>query len=200
MGWMHRIRSRAGVDERVRGPAVRLSAWLMLLSALPLWAVTPHAGEYEVKAAYLFNFGKFLHRSAPPQHDSFDICVVGEDPMGSALDSLTRGEQIEGRPVRVRRMHEASEARGCDIAYLSANEGVRIEEDVAALGDADTLTVSDAPKFLQRGGMIQFVLQGDHVRFAVNLNAVRRSHLVLSSELLRVAVSVIGGASEEVGP
>lgn len=194
------MRSRAGVGERVRKPAVRLGAWLVLLSALPLWAVAPHAGEYEVKAAYLFNFGKFLHRSAPPQHEPFDICVVGEDPMGPALDSLTRGEQIEGRPVRVRRTPEASEARGCDIAYLSASEGARMESDLAALHDSDTLTVSDAPRFLQLGGMIQFVLQGDHVRFAVNLNAVRRSHLVLSSELLRVAVSVVGGASNEVRP
>lgn len=179
---------------------MRVCAWLMLLSAVPLLALAPHASEYEVKAAYLFNFGKFLHRVPAQQGETFDICVVGEDPMGQALDSLTRGEQIDGRPVRVRRMHEASEARGCDIAYLSANEGARIESDVAALRDSDTLTVSDAPRFLQRGGMIQFVLQGDHVRFSVNLNAVRRSHLVLSSELLRVAMSVVGGASEEVRP
>ena len=200
MGWQHWIRRRVGFGERTRRPVVRLGAWLVLLSTAPVFAVAPHATEYEVKAAYVFNFGKFLQRSAPQARDSFDICVVGEDPLGSALDSLTRGEQIGGRPVRVRRMREASEASGCDIAYLSASEGGRIENDVAALRDSDTLTVSDAPEFLKRGGMIQFVPQGDHVRFAVNLNAVRRSHLVLSSELLRVAVSVMGTAPGRVEP
>lgn len=200
MAWMHRIRGKVRAGERAHSAALRLGAWLVLLSAGSLWALPPHASEYAVKAAYLFNFGKFLQRSTPAKSKTFDICIVGEDPMRSALDALTRGEQIDGRPVQVRRMHEATEARGCDVAYVSANEGARIETDLAALHESDTLTVSDAPQFLQRGGMIQFVLQGDHVRFAVNLNAVRRAHLVLSSELLRVAVSVVGAASAGVQP
>jgi len=67
-----------------------------------------------------------------------------------------------------------------------------MREDLAILGNADVLTVSDAPDFLQHGGMIQFVLVSNHVRFAVNLEAVNHTHLVLSSELLRVASSVAG--------
>ncbi len=197
---LRRIRSAAKTGDNTRNHSRLLLVWLALLSPASLWAIPPHATEYEVKAAYLFNFGKFLHLVPPQQHKTFDICVVGEDPMGPSLDSLTRGEQIDGRPVQVRRMREASEARGCDIAFLSVHEGPRIESDLAALRDSDTLTVSDAPRFLERGGMIQFVLQGDHVRFAVNLNAVRRTHLVLSSELLRVAVAVVGNTSGEVRP
>jgi hypothetical protein len=67
-----------------------------------------------------------------------------------------------------------------------------MQADLAALGKVDVLTVSDAPDFLKEGGMVQFVVVDNHVRFAVNLDAVNRTHLVLSSELLRVASAVTG--------
>jgi hypothetical protein len=157
----------------------------------------PRPSEYDVKAAYLLNFGKFMRvpgNAAPRGH--FDICVVGSDPMGQELDSLAAGEQIDGVPVRIRRVREASEARSCDIAYLGTTDTARMDADLAALRDADVLTVGDAPNFLEHGGMIQFVVVAQHVRFSVNLNAVHRTHLALSSELLRVALSVTGRNGE----
>ena len=75
-----------------------------------------------------------------------------------------------------------------------------MDQDLAAFRDSDTLTVSDAPDFLKRGGMIQFLLVSNHVRFSVNLDPIRRTHLSLSSELLRVAASVSGNRSGEVQP
>lgn len=177
---------------------IKARAALVLLTTLPLWAQPPHVSEYDVKAAYLFDFGKFLHAIPPLRRPSFNICIVGQNPMGSALDSITRGEQIDSRPVHIQRMHDADAARSCDIAYISASEAGRIDADLAALRGNDVLTVSDAPGFLDRGGMIQFLNQGNHVRFAVNLDAVHRTHLVLSSELLKVAAAISGKADPEV--
>lgn len=156
--------------------------------------------EFDVKAAYLFNFGKFM-RVAPgaPSRTSFDICLLGKDAIEHTLDSVTENEQIDHRPVHIRRVKDAAEARSCDIAFISATEGDRLQGEVVELRGADVLTVSDAPRFLAQGGMIQFVLSANHVRFAVNLDSVKRTHLVLSSELLRVAVSV-SGATGEVQP
>jgi hypothetical protein len=154
--------------------------------------------EFDVKAAYLFNFGKFIRvtQDASPARATFDICIVGQDSMGHTLDAVTDKEEIDHRGVHVRRVKDATEARSCDIAYISASEGERVESDVSELRGADVLTVSDAPRFLAHGGMIQFVQVANHVRFAVNLEAVKRTHLVLSSELLRVAVSVSGVPGE----
>lgn len=157
----------------------------------------PHAPEYSVKAAYLFNFGKFarFERSeAVEAWQSFDICIVGEDPLGSTLDDLTAHERLDNKPIRVMRLKSAAEARSCAIAYISAAEGNRVGADVEALRSREVLTVSDAPDFLKRGGMIQFVTVGNHVRFAVNLDAVRSAQITLSSELLKVATSVSGTA------
>lgn len=159
--------------------------------------------EYAVKAAYLFNFGKFV-RFAPPEsvesRPSFDICIVGEDPLGHTLDDLTANEQLDNKPVRVVRFKSAAEARGCAIAYISASEGARIGTDLRMLRGQEVLTVSDASRFLADGGMIQFVTVEDHVRFAVNLDAARAAQLTLSSELLRVAISVNQDNAAEVRP
>jgi hypothetical protein len=157
--------------------------------------------EYAVKAAYLLNFGKFMRvpSSAESSVNSFNICVVGEDPFGRSLDQITTNEQIDGRPVRVLRLDEA-DPRQCAIAFIGGSDERRIGQNIAALKDSDTLTVSDAPDFLKHGGMIQLLLVSNHVRFSVNLDAVRRTHLTLSSDLLRVAVSVSGNHPDEVQP
>ena len=148
--------------------------------------------EYDVKAAYLLNFGKFLRNAPGAPHDAFAICILGQDPITPALDDLTAGELIDGRPVRIVRAKDVTQARACQIVYLSASETPRLSKEIEDLRTADVLTVSDAPEFLANGGMIQFLLLTNHVRFAVNLDAVRRTHLELSSELLRVAYTAAG--------
>jgi hypothetical protein len=171
----------------------------LLVSSGPLSAQSK-LSEYSVKAAYLLNFGKFM-RVAPGGASSsdFNICVVGQDPFGGSLDEITSGEKIDGRHVHVVRL-ERPDSRKCSIAYFGASEQKRIEQDLVAFRNSDALTVSDAPDFLSRGGMIQFSLVSNHVRFSVNLDPVRRTHLVLSSELLRVASSVSGTPQGEVKP
>jgi len=84
--------------------------------------------------------------------------------------------------------------------YISAAEDTHMKSDLDELRGQAILTVSDAADFLEHGGMIQFVIVANHVRFAVNLDAVRSAQLTLSSELLRVAISVRGKAQAEVRP
>jgi YfiR/HmsC-like len=174
----------------------RALAAALLIAQLPtatLAATPAKPSEYEVKAAYLLNFGKFVRRStSAPAGSSFEICTLGHDPIGSSLDALADNSRINGLPVRITHLQDISAAKSCSIVFISATEDSHIREDLAILGDSDTLTVSDAPDFLERGGMIQFVLISNHVRFAVNLEPVNRTHLVLSSELLRVASTVSG--------
>ena len=189
----------AGLKKRAAAALRYGLAFLWLLPAMGAMA-QPKPSEYDVKAAYLFNFGKFMHLSGPAagaHRESFEICILGRDPMGHALDEITAHESIDNRAVRVIRIADAFAARACDVVFVSADEGEGIAADLAALGKADVLTVSDAPDFLKRGGMIQFVTEGNHVRFSVNLDAVDRTRLVLSSELLRVALSVTGKPPED---
>jgi hypothetical protein len=163
------------------------------LTVVPcLWAQGPKPTDYDVKAAYLYNFGRFVEwpDSVATKSNSFNVCVLGQDPFGPALDSTLAGETIGGKNVTARRISSPQEAVNCRILFMSSAEGSRLSKIMEALDKGSVLTVSDMPQFSQRGGMIQFVLEGKKVRFEVNLTAVQRAGLTLSSELLKVATNV----------
>jgi len=155
------------------------------------------ATEDDVKAAYLINFGKFVRYPADQPPGSFDICLLGHDPIAQALEATALNERMQDRPVRVRKLDKAADARSCAIVFMGTSEAPRIDKDLEAVQGSSVLTVSDAPHFIERGGIIQFLLQGNKVRFAINLSSATRARVSLSSELLEVAVSVIPDPAQE---
>ena len=168
---------------------------LSVLIALMLWAsgVTPAwaRSEYEVKAAYLYNFIKFV---TWPEHAADDqpieLCVYGEDPFQVLLKPIA-DLKAQGRPLKLRYPSERMDIAGCDVLYISASES-RSVEDLLARAHADkTLTVSDMKDFTRQGGMIGFVTIGNVIRFQINLAAARASDLRISSKLLELAQDVI---------
>jgi hypothetical protein len=166
---------------------------LSLLVIPVLRAQQPKASEYLVKATYLYNFGRFVQwppTAVAVQGDSFPICVIGQDPFGAALDTILAGEAIDGKSVVARRVTKTQDALNCRVLYISPSEDSRLKELLVALDKAGVLTVSDIPQFSQRGGMIQFVLAGNKIRFEVNLTNAQIAGLTLSSDLLKVAVAV----------
>jgi YfiR/HmsC-like len=181
---------------RPRRLSIRLTAvvaaWVFLhLSS----ALGQHAKptEYEVKATYLYNFSKFVQwpgQASPAESDAFAICVIGEDPFGRALHATVENETVGGKRVVVKQIPASEDAVNCRILFISSSEEQRVQQVLTSLGGASVLTVSDLPKFAQRGGMVQFVLEGNRVRFEVNSAAAERAGLRLSSELLKVAVNV----------
>lgn len=176
---------------------------LMLILSLPRVAAQARPSQYDVEAAYLLDFGRFteLSTSSPAQRrTTFDVCILGRDPIGPTIDKLAANETVENHPIRVLHGISPSQARTCAIAFISTREPDEIRQDLDLLAGADVLTVGDSPDFLNVGGMIQFVVDKNHVRFAVNLDAVRKTHLVLSSQLLRVALYVSGEPQSEAGP
>ena len=167
-------------------------AWV-LVGVSCLHAQQSKPTEYQVKAAYLYNFGRFV--KWPPglaagKGDSFPVCVLGRDPFGSILDSTLAGEALQGKPVVIRRIARPQDAPDCRILFVSSTEENHLKEILAAIDQAGVLTVSDMPGFSRRGGMIQFVVEGDRIRFEINLATAESAKLVLSSELLKVAAAV----------
>lgn len=147
--------------------------------------------DSDVEAAYLFNFAKFMHAQTHSP-DSFTIAVVGKSPIEPMLQTITTNEQIDGRPLKVVHAASADQARNCDIIFLGESETAHIDKDLAMLTGSNALTVSSLPEFAQRGGMIQFQVVNNRVRFIVNLDAANKEKITLSSELLKVAMSVQG--------
>ncbi len=175
---------------------VAAAAALTLICTFTADAQPAPRSEYEIKAAYLFTFGKFVDWPPRPARDesAITICVLGADPFGPVLDSTLAGATIRGRKVSLRRLTGPDNAAGCHIVFVSASEERRVSTIVPALNQSGALTVSDMPQFASHGGMIQFVSAASRVRFEINLLSAREAGLTMSSELLRVASAVRTGA------
>jgi hypothetical protein len=152
--------------------------------------------EYRVKAAFLYNFAKFVEW--PPQafktpQDPIAICVLEPNPFGTALAELIRGKSIDGRPIVFRIVQEAEEAGACQILFVSASAEKRFRSLEGNLRPAGVLTVGEAPGFAADGGVLNFKLDAGRVRFEINLDAARRAQLNISSKLLSLGQIVKTG-------
>jgi hypothetical protein len=172
--------------------AIARGAGLLLATALWLAPATSHAvSEYEVKAAFLLNFGKFVEW--PPQTlpaGSLDICVLGSDPFGSDLDDTLAGRTVGSRSVQARRIADVSAARGCAIVFVSRADAERVSSVLASLRGAPVLIVGEQDRFADQGGMINFVEVDQKIRFEINETAAKKAGLKISSQLLKLATIV----------
>ena len=166
-------------------------AWIVI-GAPRLHAQKSGPTENEVKSAYLYNFGKFVEWpfEATSVGGFFTICVLGDDSFGSTLETVISGESINGKKVLVKRIAKPQDAGSCRILFISSSQQSRVKEILEELDNTSVLTVSDMPEFIRRGGIIQFVVEANKVRFEVNLTSAEHSGLTLSSQLLKVAISV----------
>ena len=167
---------------------------VMLCRATLIAGAPSQPSQSEVEAVYLFDFGKFVRWPAGSDQGPLRICIAGSESFKAGLNKIVSNENINGRSLEVRRVAGPEDESDCAILFIDASERDRAAELVAGVADRPTLTVSDLPDFLARGGMIQFQMVGNRVRFSVNLDAVNHAHLGMSSELLKVALSVKGKA------
>jgi hypothetical protein len=148
--------------------------------------------EYEVKAAFLCNFGKFVEwpSGALLDGEAMVIGVLGRDPFGGALDKLSGRVTVQGRRLGVRRVNAMNELGRVQILFIAESKASALPEIIKALGKSPVLTVSDIDGFLDKGGAINLFLDESKVRFSVNLKATQRAGLKVSSQLLNVANGV----------
>ena len=162
---------------------------LAVLGVVPLLsaAKADPAVEYGVKAAFLYNFTKFV--DWPPGADQGDLalCVFGEDPFGRSLETLAQGERLEGRRLVVRHPAALGDLKACHVLFVSRSERGRTREILSSLGDAPVLTVADLDGFLDQGGIIGLIVEENKVRFQIRQDVAERSRLKISSKLLSLA-------------
>lgn len=170
----------------------RALAWLAVAliacGVADLEAMTPT--EYQVKAAFLFNFSHFVSWPATDfaaADAPLVIAVIGQDPFGASLDAVVQGERVGGRPLVVRRFQDLAQVPDCQILFIGRSEAARLKDIVQASRGHGVLTVSDIDDATARGVMIGLVSQQDHIRLKINIDAARSAGLKLSSQLLRPA-------------
>jgi hypothetical protein len=177
--------------------------WVAFLAALLLAAYFPPANraayadqsptEYQVKAAYLFNFLKFVEWPEDPSadpHAKWVIGFVGESPVGGELARLVEGKNVLGRDLQVTKFQAGDNLRGCNILFISESEKKHLPSILATLRGSSVLTVADMDSFIESGGMVQLLVEGARVRVTIDVGATGRGRLRVSSKLLALAQAV----------
>jgi hypothetical protein len=179
------------------GPASIQGGWskLAVLLFLPIFALQAagqRASEYQLKAAFVYNFTKFIDWPGESVRSlTFQICVLGQNPFGSELTQLTDGKVIEGHPVQVLIVTNYHLARSCQVVFISASENAHRKEILSGLRGRSVLTVGDSQGFVDAGGMIELLVEDERMRFEVNLHAANEARLKISAKLLSLAKAVL---------
>ena len=176
-----------------RGRGRRAIAAVLALVLYTAVGMAHALSEMEVKAAYLFNFAKFVEW--PPASFSgpdapLVLCLLGKSSLGSALMAI-EGKSVSGRELRVRREVKPDELRSCHMVFVSEAESRSATEWLRRAAGLPVLTVGEQDQFAANGGIIGFVPRDDRVLFEINSDAANRAGLKISSQLLRLAAAVL---------
>ncbi|MDX1755068.1 MAG: YfiR family protein [Marinobacter sp.] len=164
---------------------------VVLLCGGLLQAQASVRSEYEVKAAFLYNFTRFINWNEPPSEDvPLTVCVLGNDPFEDLLEPLV-GRRAHGRFLQLRAPNSRSDIDGCHVLYISQSESSYLPAILDEATRQGMLTISDIPGFAQRGGIVGYVKQGNVIRFEINLLAANAAGLNINSRLLELAAKVI---------
>lgn len=189
----------------VRPPTLWVSAGKVLarilVAACALSARVPQAGaqsepptEYQIKAAFLYNFAKFVEWPADTfadPHAPIVLGIMGEDPFGSVLDKMVLSKTVNGRGLVIKRLKPGPDLRNCHILFISSSEKKHLAQILESLKGSSVLTVGETDRFVQSGGVVNFILEENKVRFEINVDATARARLKISSKLLALARIIV---------
>ena len=161
------------------------------MSPLPR-AYAARSPEYQLKAAFLFNFAKFIEWPPAAEDTTLSLGILGDDPFGEAFNPI-EGQVIGGRRLAVRRSIRIEDLEHCHILFVCPSEKGQFDKILAHFKGRDVLLVSDVEGFARRGGMINFFPHDNKLRFEVNVNAIERTDLKISSKLLKLGRIVRDG-------
>jgi hypothetical protein len=170
--------------------ALRLLLVILLGGLNSAYAQTKPPLEYQIKAAFLFNFTRFVHwpTTAYLSSDSpFIIGVVGKDPFGRYLDELMSGEAVDGHRIIVRRFNDDADLSSCQLVFFNLDEPQKLKSTLTQLSRQSTLCVSDNDDFLRMGGILHFYMEDNKVKMEINLSAAKAAKLEISAKLLQLA-------------
>jgi YfiR/HmsC-like len=184
-------RQSGGRGAKLRARVFQLCAALATMLCVTARVPAQEPLEYQVKAIFLLNFTKFIEWPAEAfatSESPIVICVLGDDPFGSALNTAVAGETVNGRKVAVERINEPPAPKSCQVLFVNRPE----KKDASFLSEIGpgVLTVGEGDKFIHEGGTIAFVIEDRRVRFRISQGAVQKARLTVSSRLLSVARSV----------
>jgi hypothetical protein len=173
---------------------------LLATAVLSPWrglAQNYESGEYDLKAAILFNLVKFVEwppTSYPDARAPTVVCTLGKEPFGPALDRFASTNSVFGRQLTVRRLQREEDSHGCHLIYISSSERKLLPDILKGLEGSHVLTVGETEQFAAHGGMVQLTMEDKQVHFTINLGVASREELRIRSGLLALSKIIGSGA------
>jgi hypothetical protein len=149
--------------------------------------------EYQVKALFLLNFVKYVDWSAAVGSNAngpIVIGILGQDRFNDTLKDAAAGKVVNGRTIVIKHVSATDDLGGCSVLFISSSENSRLEQILGKTGILPVLTVGEDESFIDKGGLINFLLKDGKIQLEINLKAARQVKLQISSKLLSVAVAV----------
>ena len=166
---------------------------LVLLLAVPVPGVADETQktEYRIKTAFLYNFSRFIvwPQSALEDRSEFSLCTLGDTLFKEQLETLI-GKTVHNKAIVVKHFYQTTDVLHCHLVFIGKQEG--LADTLWALREQPILTVSNADDFIEQGGIIQFKLVENKIRFRINVDAAKNAGLTISSKLLSLAINVTG--------
>ena len=174
---------------------IRACLLLLLLFFLgaPVRAQDAPVGESDLKAAFLYNFTKFIEWPAEAfakEDAPVVVGVYGDEEFTQNLRTLLADKKAHNRPFTVRRLINPQDAKTCQILFFRANETKKMGAVYESIKRLPILTVGESEDFLDQGGMFSLVFEDKQLRFDVNTAAAENAKLTISSKLLRLAKNI----------
>lgn len=169
------------------------------LAGDPLPGPAQNRANYRTEAEDLHHFAEFVewpNGANKGASTTINFCVLGQDPFGTSLDDSVLGHLIGDRQPAVVRGKRLDDFGACDVLFVSSSETKRQSRILEQLGSSAVLTVGETNDFAASGGIIQFVQEGDHVSFLINVDAAGRAGLKIRAALLALARVVHDGPRE----
>ena len=166
---------------------------LMLSGSLESRAETGNLNENEVKAAYLYNFAKYVEWPAaafPRENTPLIMCIVGTSPLNEVIESLA-GKTVRNHRLVIRHFSRIEDLSECHILFINSSVKTPLNQILTSAATRSILTVSDSKGFASAGGVIEFVPIGGKIRFQINNRAAQLATLQISSHLLRLATTIV---------
>lgn len=164
---------------------LRMALFAVLLALLPAAAIAAPVSEYQVKAAFLYNFARFVDWPAQAHRPgNLTLCIVGTNPFGSAINMVV-GKPVGNDRLSVRQAN-ADNVGDCQIIYIAGSDTATLDKVLASVRGRPIITVGDAKGFADGGAVFNFYSEDNKIRFEINIDAARRTGLSISSQLLRL--------------
>lgn len=190
----HALNGLSGAGSRLAFAA--LLSLLVFAWTAPARADAARTKEYQIKAAFVLNFAKFLEW--PEERFASDdqpiaIGVLGQTPLAAELEKILKDRKVRGRSVLVKSASSVDDMKNVHMLFVGVDVSNAFADIWTAAQSNHVLTVGESPEFETAGGIITFLIQGDKVRFAINMSSAEQAHLKISAQLQQLAASVRRG-------